>query len=72
MRDFVSNRRMRMVVLAASMSAVWAVFILQGFRWTSLVWVILAFSAALWVGTEQPPSRRRWAVDDGYMKGDEV
>jgi hypothetical protein len=30
------------------MSMVWAVFVLQGFPWTRLVWVSLAFSA-LWV-----------------------
>ena len=48
MNDGVSNRRIRVVLWAASMSMVWAVFILQGFPWTGLMWVSLAFSA-LWV-----------------------
>jgi hypothetical protein len=50
MKDFVSNRWRRVVALAAPMSVVWLVFILYGFPWTGLVWVSLAFSAALWSG----------------------
>jgi len=36
--------------LVASISIISAISIPQGFPWTSLVWVTLAFSAALWVG----------------------
>jgi hypothetical protein len=56
MKAFVSNRWSHVVGLAAPMSVVWLAFILYGFPWTGLVWVSLAFSAALWSGTESTRS----------------
>ncbi len=56
MKDSVSNRRAGVVTLAVSMSVVWLVFILNGFPWTGLLWVSLAFSAAFWVATDSTRS----------------
>ncbi len=51
MKDLVSTRWIGVVRLAAPMSVVWLVFILHGFPWTGLAWVVsVAFSAALWAG----------------------
>lgn len=50
MQDFVSNRGIGVWPLAAAVSLTWPVFILHGFPLTGLVWVSLAFSAALWAG----------------------
>ncbi len=47
MTGFVSNRRTDMAALAAPMSIVALVFILQGFPWAGLAWMSLAVSAAL-------------------------
>lgn len=48
MTGFVSNRWTDVAVLAAPMSIVALVFILQGYPWAGLAWVSLAFSAVLW------------------------
>jgi hypothetical protein len=63
MKDFVSNRWMHMVALAASMLVGWVIFVPYGFPWTGLVWVSLTFSAALWMGTSWARSTRR-VIDD--------
>jgi len=48
MTGLVSNRWTGLAALAAPMSIVALVFILQGYPWAGLAWVSLAFSAALW------------------------
>jgi hypothetical protein len=48
MTGFVSNRGTGVAALAAPMSIVAFIFILQGYPWAGLAWVSLAFSAALW------------------------
>ena len=48
MKNFVSNRWMGVIAMAAPMWVVSFVFILQGFPWAGLVWVSLAFWAVLW------------------------
>jgi hypothetical protein len=48
MTGFVSNRGTGLAALAAPMSIVALVFILQGFPWAGLAWMSLAFSAVLW------------------------
>jgi hypothetical protein len=48
MTGFVSNRWTGVAALAAPMSIVAFIFILQGYPWAGLAWVSLAFSAALW------------------------
>jgi hypothetical protein len=58
MTGFVSNRWTRVAVLAAPMSIVALVFILQGYPWAGLAWVSLAFSAVLW-GTLVPTVKAR-------------
>ena len=48
MTGLVSNRWTGVAALAAPMSVVALVFILQGFPWAGLAWMSLAFSAVLW------------------------
>ncbi len=48
MTGFVSNPRTGVAAMAAPMSIVALVFILQGFPWAGLAWMSLAFSAVLW------------------------
>ena len=48
MTGLVSNRWTGVAALAAPMSVVALVFILQGFPWAGLAWASLAFSAVLW------------------------
>jgi len=50
MKDMVSNRWIRVVALTAAMTVILAIFSPHGFPWMGLVWVSLAFVAALWVG----------------------
>jgi hypothetical protein len=48
MTGFVSNRSAGVATLAAPMSIVALLSILQGYPWAGLAWVSLAFSAVLW------------------------
>jgi hypothetical protein len=48
MTGFVSNPWTGVAALAAPMSVVAFVFILQGFPWAGLAWVSMAFPAVLW------------------------
>jgi hypothetical protein len=48
MTGFVSNRWTGVAPLAAPMSIVALVFILQGYPWAGLAWMSLAISAVLW------------------------
>jgi hypothetical protein len=48
MTGFVSNPWTGVAALAAPMSVVAFVFVLQGFPWAGLAWMSLAFSAVLW------------------------
>jgi hypothetical protein len=48
MTGFVSNRWRGVAALAAPMSIVALVFILQGYPWAGLAWLSLALSALLW------------------------
>jgi len=48
MTGFVSNRWTSVAALAAPMSIVALVFILQGYPWAGLAWLSLASSALLW------------------------
>ena len=48
MTGLVSNRWTGVAALAAPMSVVALVFILQGFPWAGLASMSLAFSAVLW------------------------
>ncbi len=59
MEGFVSRRWTGIAGLAVSLSVVWLVFILYGFPWIGLMWVVsLAFTAALWASRRGPkPSR---------------
>ena len=57
MQDFVSTPRIGVWPLAAALSLAWPALILHGFPWTSLVWLSLAFSVALWAGTSRPNSQ---------------
>ena len=54
MTGFVSNRGTGVAALAAPMSIVAFIFILQGYPWAGLAWVSLAFSAALWPARALP------------------
>jgi hypothetical protein len=58
MTGLVSNRWTGVAALAAPMSVVALVFILQGFPWAGLAWASLAFSAVLW-GTLVPIVKAR-------------
>jgi len=55
-KNSVLNRRGRVVTLALSMSVVWVLFILNGFPWTGLLLVSLAFCVAFWAATNSTPS----------------
>lgn len=54
MTGFVSNRWTRVAALAAPMSIVALVFILQGYPWAGLACVALAFSVVLWPMGDAP------------------
>jgi hypothetical protein len=57
MTGFVSNRWTGVAALAAPMSIVAFIFILQGYPWAGLAWVSLAFSAALWPARALPVAK---------------
>jgi len=57
MTGFVSNRWTGLAALAAPMSIVAFIFILQGYPWAGLAWVSLAFSAALWPARALPVAK---------------
>jgi len=57
MTGFVSNRWTGLAALAAPMSIVAFIFILQGYPWAGLAWVSLAFSAALWPARAVPVAK---------------
>jgi hypothetical protein len=71
MTDFVSNRWMGAVAMAAPMSVVAFVFILQGFPWAGLVWLSLAFPAVLSTlrATPAPAVLRRSARSGRVSRG---
>jgi hypothetical protein len=62
MKDFVSNRRVSILAWAASLSILWAIFVVpSGQPWTGLVWLgalafLLVSTTVLMLGTAAPTS----------------
>ena len=62
MKDFVSNRRVSILVWAAGLSILWALFVVpSGQAWTGLVWFgalafLLVSSVVLLLGVAAPAS----------------
>ena len=63
MKDFVSARWIRAVGLMASLPVVWAIFRINDFPWTGLVWASLVISTSVWVRNTSNGSIRQVLVD---------